>query len=45
MRGDWRRMLKLVAVVTVIAVASLSIGIAIGQNQGFLASQTLPQHP
>lgn len=36
MRGDWRRRLKLATLVAVIAVASLSIGIAIGQNQGFL---------
>jgi hypothetical protein len=33
--------LKLAAVVAVIAVASLSIGIAIGQNQGFLLVKPL----
>jgi hypothetical protein len=36
MKRDWRRRLKLSIIVAIIAITSLSIGIAIGQNQGFL---------
>jgi hypothetical protein len=36
MKGDWRRRLKLATVIAIIAIASLSLGVVIGQNQGFL---------
>ncbi|MFZ8789411.1 MAG: hypothetical protein ACO2OZ_07045 [Acidilobaceae archaeon] len=34
MKRDWRRRLKLSIIVAIIAITSLSIGIAIGQNSG-----------
>jgi hypothetical protein len=36
MKRDWRRRLKLSIIVAIIAITSLSIGIAIGQSSGIL---------